>query len=169
MSKELKLLTYPDFEDYLYCTSTPVSHINKEIVSIGHKIAEIMYKSGEIALSAPQVGINKRIIVMNCSKNKNETIFLINPAITWQSEASSQRLEECLSYPGLKMPIRRPNKIKIEGIDLNGRKVAFEASGLFARAVCQHIDHLNGVPYTQRARRQVRKHLFRKWKQESES
>ena len=169
MSRELKLLTYPDFEDCLYCTSVSISQINKEIVSIGHKMAEIMYKSGEFIISGPQVGINKRIIVMDCSKNKNETVFLINPVIIWQSEATSQRLETCLGYPGLKMPIRRPNKIKVEGIGLNGKKIALEASGLYARGVCQGIDHLNGIPYTQRAQRQVRKYLFRKWKQENES
>ncbi len=169
MSSFIELVPYPDAEEFLYVKSTPVAVIDDEIISIAHKMAQIMYDYDGIGISAPQVGINKRIIVLDCTENKNNTIYLINPVITWESTKTSQKKEACLSYPGLVMPVNRPQKIKVEGLDLNGKKVEFDASGIYARCICHEIDHLDGIPFIKRVTRQVRRHLMRKWKNQNES
>ena len=168
MSMFVQLVPYPEVEEFLYLKSKPVSTIDSEIVSIAHKMAQIMYDYDGIGISAPQIGINKRIIVLDCTEDKNNTIYLINPVITWQSETFAQANEECLSYPGLKLPVLRPRKVKVEGLDLNGKKIGFEASGIYARCLCHEIDHLDGIPFTKKVTRQVRRYLMRKWKRQNE-
>lgn len=168
MSKFIELISYPEVEEYLYTESEPIEVIDDEIVSIAHQMAQIMYETDGIGISAPQIGINKRLIVLDCTENKNNTVYMINPVITWQSRETSQSAEACLSYPGLIMPVRRPKRVKVEGLDLEGAKIGFEAAGLYARCICHEVDHLDGVPFTQRVSRQVRRHLIRKWKRRNE-
>ncbi len=164
MSEFVELIAYPEVEDFLYTKSVEIEEINSDIIDLAHQMAQIMYNSGGIGISAPQVGINKRLIVLDCTEEKNNTVYMINPVITWQSREISQRSEGCLSYPGLIMPVSRPKRVKVEGLDLEGKKVSFEASGLYARCICHEVDHLDGIPYIQRVSRQVRRHLIRKWK-----
>ena len=141
----------------------PVSDITDDIVKLCHNLAQIMYDHEGIGISAPQVGVNKRIVIIDCSENQNKAIYLINPEILWQSPQESQKLEGCLSYPGLFLPIKRPNKIKVKALDLEGKNIEFEATGMYARCIYHEIDHLNGLPFTHRTSRQVRRHLMRKW------
>jgi len=164
MSENVQLLDYPEVESFLYAESTEIETVDDNIVSLAHQMAHIMYNSDGIGISAPQVGINKRLIVLDCTEEKNNTVYIINPVITWQSREISQSPEACLSYPGLVMPVSRPKRIKVEGVDLDGKKISFEASGLYARCICHEVDHLDGIPYIQRVSRQVRRHLIRKWK-----
>jgi len=163
MFKSVELLDYPDVEESLYTKSVEIDEINEDIINIAHQMAHIMYQAEGIGISAPQIGINKRLIVIDCTKEKNNTVYMINPTITWKSKESLQNPERCLSYPGLVMPITRPEKVKVEGLGLDGQQISLEASGLCARTICHEVDHLNGVPFVQRVSRQVRRHLIRKW------
>lgn len=163
MFNPIDLIAYDALEKQHGVISEPVEHITDEIVRFCHELAQIMYNNDGIGIAAPQVGVNKRIIIIDCSSNKNETVYLINPEISWQSPQNSQLTEGCLSYPGLKIPITRPRRIKVSALDLDGKKIEFEASGLYARCIYHEVDHLNGLSFTYRASRQVRRHLMRKW------
>jgi len=160
----VELIDHEALEDQFGKSCEPITEITDEIVRFCHSLAQVMYDHDGIGISAPQVGVNKRIIIIDCSPDKNKTVYLINPKILWQSPENTQKTEGCLSYPGLKVPISRPNKIKVVGLDLDGKKIDFEATGLYARCIYHEIDHLNGIPFTHRASRQVRRHLMRKWK-----
>ena len=149
--------------EIVYTKSVEISDITHEIVQLAHQMAQIMYETDGIGISAPQVGINKRLIVLDCTKEKNNTVYIVNPVITWQSRETSQGKEGCLSYPGLLMPVTRPKRVMVEGLDLDGKKISFEATGLYARCICHEVDHLDGIPYMKRVSRQVRRHLMRKW------
>ena len=146
-----------------------VSEIDQNIVQIAHEMAHLMYNSEGIGLAAPQVGVNKRIIVVDCTEERNDTVYLINPEIQWQSPRNIQSKEGCLSYPGLVLPVSRPDRIKVVALDLDGKKIEFEAGGIYARCIYHEIDHLNGVSFTRRVSRQVRRHLMRKWKQKRDA
>jgi len=158
-----KLVEYPLTEEVLYKKSAKIDEITDEIVQLAHNLAQIMYDSGGIGIAAPQVGIYLNLIVIDCSEEKNNTVYLLNPEIEWQTPTTSHGKEGCLSYPGLVMPITRPKKIKVVAMSLEGEKIEFEASGIYARCICHEIDHLNGIPFTRRVSRQVRRHLMRKW------
>ena len=163
MPEIVELLTYPESDGFLYTKSVEISDITHEIVQLAHQMAQIMYETDGIGISAPQVGINKRLIVLDCTKEKNNTVYIVNPVITWQSRETSQGKEGCLSYPGLLMPVTRPKRVMVEGLDLDGKKISFEATGLYARCICHEVDHLDGIPYMKRVSRQGRRHLMRKW------
>ena len=165
----LNLIDYEALEAQFGHTCEPISEITKEVVTFCHNLAQIMYNTDGIGIAAPQVGVNKRIIVIDCSPDKNETVYLINPEILWQSPQNSQKTEACLSYPGLKVPISRPKRIKVAGLDLDGKKIEFEATGLYARCIYHEIDHLDGISFTRRASRQVRRYLMRKWLKNNEN
>ena len=159
----IELIEYGALEAQCGQICEPITEITDEITRFCHELAQIMYDNDGIGIAAPQVGVNKRIIVIDCSENRNETVYLINPEILWQSPQNSQKTEGCLSYPGLKIPISRPKKIKIVALDLDGKKVEFEATGLYARCIYHEVDHLDGITFTKRCTRQVRRHLMRKW------
>lgn len=158
-----RLVLYPESEEILYTESDEIEEITPEIVRLAHQLANIMYEEDAIGISAPQVGIHKRLIVIDCSPDKSKTVYLINPEIIWQTPGNSQAKEACLSYPGLVLPVSRPKKVKLVARDLDGEKIEFEASGLYARCLCHEVDHLNGTPFTRRVSRQVRRHLMKKW------
>jgi len=168
MFNRINLIPYDSVEEQFGVISEPIGEITDDIIRFCHELAQIMYDNDGIGISAPQVGVNKRIIVIDCSPNKNETVYLINPEILWQSPQISQKTEECISYPGLKVPITRPRRIKIAGLDLDGKKVEFEAVGLYASRIYHEVDHLNGIAFTRRCSRQVRRHLMRKWLKNNE-
>jgi len=165
----LNLIDHEDLEAQFDHICEPVSKITKEIVTFCHNLAQIMYNTDGIGISAPQVGINQRIIIIDCSPDKNETVYLINPEILWQSPKESQKKEGCLSYPGLVLPVSRPQRIKVQGLGLDGEILEFEATGLYARCIYHEIDHLNGISFTKRASRQVRRYLMRKWLKKREN
>lgn len=112
---------------------------------------KVMYEDDGIGLAAPQVGLNKRFIVIgkNASPAK-EDLVLVNPKITFSSSRTDTAEEGCLSLPGEFADVSRPSKIRFKALDENGEKVEFKAKGLFARVVQHEIDHLDGILFTDR-------------------
>jgi peptide deformylase len=163
MDKPLKLIDFRDLQENSGVISEIVGDIDKDITNIAHQMAQIMYDRGAIGIAAPQVGVNKRIVVIDCTEDKSNTIYLINPEIIWESPSTTQSKEACLSYPGLIVPISRPNRLKVRGLGLDGEAIEFEAVGLWARCVYHEVDHLDGIPFIYRASRQVRRHLMKNW------
>ena len=108
---------------------------------------ETMYKSNGVGLAAPQVGILKRIIVVD---DGNGLIECINPRIIFQ-KGEQYGQEGCLSVPGLKGDVKRPNEVIVRALDRNGKEIEYRAKEFLARIFCHEIDHLNGILYIDKA------------------
>ena len=109
---------------------------------------ETMYDANGVGLAAPQVGILKRIVVIDTTGS--DPIALVNPVIT-EREGSQTGEEGCLALPGKSALVTRPQKVVVEGFDADMQPVRYEAEDLLARAMCHEIDHLDGHMYTELA------------------
>ena len=144
MSKK-KIIILPD--PILRKVSKPVPQVDKEIKSLMDDMLETMYAAPGIGLAAVQIGILKRIIVIDLSKEgeKKEPIFIVNPEIISKSKNLISYEEGCLSIPNQFAEIERPNTCKIKFLDYMGEKKELEAKGLLATCIQHEIDHLNGI------------------------
>ena len=140
-----KIIVEPD--TILRKKSEPLHQVNDETRKLLDDMLKTMYSAPGIGLAAVQIGILKRVIVIDISKKeeKKNPIFLINPEITFQSKETSIYEEGCLSLPGYFAEIERPAKCKINYIDYHGKKAELEAQGLLSTCVQHEIDHLNGI------------------------
>lgn len=119
-----------------------VANIDDAIRSLCFNMAKIMREKNGIGIAAPQVGVSKRIIIVN---NNGQDWILINPEIVWSSDMLVDFEEGCLSVPGVFDNIRRPDSIKIKYRNAKGKPVCEKIDGLLARIVQHEIDHLEGV------------------------
>lgn len=127
--------------------AAPVREITPEIRRIIADMTETMWHQVGIGLAAPQVGLPYRILVMDDSKGGAQT--LLNPVI--ESRTGAVREEEgCLSLPGIFAEVERAKSITVSAMDVDGRPIAFEASGLKSRVVQHELDHLDGVLFIDR-------------------
>lgn len=138
-----------DGDEVLRKKSRPVEVIDKKIFNLIDDMADTMYKADGVGLAAPQVGILKRIVVIDVG---NGLFEMINPVILEQS-GEQDGIEGCLSIPGTSGEVVRPMHVKVKYIDRNGETVILEAEELFARAICHELDHLDGVLYKDKAHR----------------
>tara|TARA_Y100001935_G_C17271712_1_gene492308 strand:+ start:422 stop:946 length:525 start_codon:yes stop_codon:yes gene_type:complete len=124
-----------------------IEKVDDGIKKLLDDMLETMYDAPGIGLAAVQVGILKRIIVIDVSKAEEEKkpLFFINPEITFKSERTSSYEEGCLSLPGYFAEIERPAECHLNFIDYNGKKKNLKASGLLATCIQHEIDHLNGI------------------------
>ena len=133
--------TYED--EILRKNSRIVDEINDRVKILIKDMFETMYDANGIGLAAPQVGILKRVIVVDVGENP---VALINPEIV-SAEGSEIDNEGCLSIPHQSGDVERPKKIVVKALDLEGKEIEIKAEDLFARALCHEIDHLNGILY----------------------
>ena len=140
-----KILKIPD--PILREKSKPVDRINKEIQILMDDMLRTMYEAPGIGLAAIQIGIPKRIVVMDLSKEseKKNPMYFINPEITWRSDNKSTYEEGCLSIPNQFAKIDRPEKCNIKYFDYNGNSKELTAEGLLSTCIQHEIDHLNGI------------------------
>ena len=127
--------------------SETVENIDDNIRKLLDNMLETMYAAPGIGLAAVQVGILKRVIVIDISKNeeKKTPLFLINPEIISKSKKTSVYEEGCLSLPGHFAEIERPAECQIKFVDYNGKEKELLANGLLATCIQHEVDHLNGV------------------------
>ena len=127
--------------------SSPVEEVNNDLRKLLNDMLETMYEAPGIGLAAVQVGILKRLIVIDISKNKEkkEPLFLINPKLTFKSKNTSVYEEGCLSLPGHFAEIERPAECHLTFIDYSGKEKNLKAQGLLATCIQHEIDHLDGV------------------------
>jgi peptide deformylase len=138
-----------------------VEQIDNEILMLIDEMIESMYEDEGVGLAAPQVGISKRIIVIDVG---NDLMVLINPEIIKKS-ANQESLEEgCLSLPEIRVEVTRPTHISVKGLNRQSEEIVFDAEGLQARALQHEIDHLNGILIIDHASSIVRKLLRSKLK-----
>lgn len=122
------------------------------VADLARRMAETMYESEGIGIAASQVGVLKRLIVVDVEEDVVRPIALCNPVVVAESEEREVVGEGCLSVPGIDVPIDRPVAIVVEAQSLDGSKVKFEADGLLARCIQHEIDHLDGFTIIERAR-----------------
>ena len=140
-----KIVIEPD--PILRKKSEPLEKVDDEIRELLDDMLETMYAAPGIGLAAVQVGILKRIIVIDISKDKEKKnpLFLINPEIISKSKKTSVYEEGCLSLPGYFAEIERPAECQIKFVDYNGKEKKLIANGLLATCIQHEVDHLNGV------------------------
>lgn len=123
----------------------PVVKIDKRLLTLLDDMAETMIEADGVGLAAPQVGILKRVVVINDIENE-KIIELINPEVIAQS-GEQIGLEGCLSFPGMSGTVKRPAEVTVRAMDRNGNNVEITGTGILARAFCHEIDHLDGVVF----------------------
>ena len=143
-----KILQYGDERLNMICDK--VGKIDRKILNTIDDMMDTLYEGNGIGLAAPQIGILKRVILIDLGEEEENPIIIINPKITAQS-GNEKDYEGCLSYLGYEGEVFRPTNVTVVGINIKGKPVTYEASGLLARALCHEIDHLDGVLYMSRA------------------
>ncbi|MGM9916411.1 peptide deformylase [Anaerotignum sp.] len=125
----------------------PVKEITPNLLTLLDDMADTMYEANGVGLAAPQVGILKRVVVIDIGEGLVE---LINPVIL---ETSGSQIDDegCLSVPGKYAPVERPYYAKVEAMDRDGNTFIIEGEELMARALCHEIDHLDGILYIDKA------------------
>lgn len=130
-------------DDVLRKTARPVANIDRRIKQLLEDMADTMYAANGVGLAAPQVGILRRVVVIDIGEGLME---LINPEVLEQS-GSQIEAEGCLSIPGRRCTVERPQKVKVRALDRQGHSFVVEGEGLMAVALCHELDHLDGILY----------------------
>ena len=140
-----KILTEPN--KLLRLISKPVSKVGDEERALMDDMLDTMYEAPGIGLAAIQIGVPKRIIVMDISKdeNKKEPRYFVNPIIKNKNKEKAKYEEGCLSVPDQFAEIERPNTCEVEYLDYDGKKQLLKADGLLATCIQHEIDHLEGI------------------------
>jgi peptide deformylase len=140
-----KILTEPD--PFLRQKSVKVEQVNDKIRTLMDDMLETMYNAPGIGLAAIQIGVPKRVIVMDLSRNdeKKNPLYFINPEIITNSNNDSAYEEGCLSVPGQFAEINRPDKCKVKYLDYSGNEQILNAENLLATCIQHEMDHLEGI------------------------
>lgn len=133
--------TYGD--DLLRKKSRPVDEVTERIRTLIQDMVETMRSENGVGLAAPQVGILKRIFIVDILDGNGIRVF-INPEFL-EKQGTQKDIEGCLSIPGTQEEVERPNNIKVKALNENGEEFIIEADGFLARAICHENDHLDGV------------------------
>lgn len=135
--------------------SREIQEVDKKILVLMEDMLDTLYHANGVGLAAPQVGILKRLVVIDITEEGNDPIVLINPVIL-ETEGEQVGDEGCLSIPGKVGTVTRPNYVKVKAFDKNMEEFTIEGAGLLARALCHEIDHLNGVLYVEKLSGELR-------------
>ena len=143
----------------------PLKEITPEMLNLMKDMTETMYADSGVGLAAPQVGVSKRIIVID--GEEGGLIVLINPVIV-QSEGEVVEEEGCLSIPGIYSQVKRSSKVTVKALNENGDSIEITKEGLTARALQHEIDHLDGILFIDRIGRMERQILLNKLKKKKQ-
>jgi peptide deformylase len=162
------ILIHPDPRLKKVCD--PIAGITEDLRQLAADMLETMYAAPGIGLAAPQVGVTKRVIVMDCIKDgPPEPVVLVNPQVVWASEDVSVYEEGCLSIPEQYADVRRPASVTVRWTDLDGATQERTFDGLWATCVQHEIDHLEGklfIDYLGPLKRQMITRKMEKLKRE---
>ncbi len=159
----LKVYEYP--HPILKKKATEVEAVDDELRKFLDDMLETMYHAVGVGLAAPQVGVSKRIVVIDIShddEDKMDPLYMVNPKIIWKSEEKVCGEEGCLSVPEQKAEVERFAAVKVEYLDYHGNKQILEAEDFLAIAVQHELDHLDGILYIDRISRLKRQMLLKK-------
>ena len=161
---EIKLLPDP----ILRKKASPLEKVSEEVKTILNDMAETMYNAPGIGLAGNQVGVLKRLVVMDCSTDEEDPnlIKMINPEIVNSSDEKEELEEGCLSIPDHKSIVKRPANVKVKYLNIDGIEKTLDAEGLLAACVQHEIDHLNGILFVDHISRIKRDMILRKVKKQ---
>lgn len=145
----LEIRKYPD--EVLKKKALPVDNIDRSLQVLIDNMIETMYAAPGIGLAAPQVGVSKRVIIIDIGtkEEKHPLVVLINPEIV-EADGLIDAEEGCLSVPGYFSTVRRAGRVIVKGLDRDGKTVRIEGTELLARALQHEIDHLDGILFVDR-------------------
>ena len=150
----LEILHHPD--PRLRDVAAPVEAVDDFVRMLARDLLETMYASRGIGLAAVQVGIARRVIVVDVSPERTQPLSLVNPRLA-EADESAEFEEGCLSVPGVYETVTRSARVRIDALDLDGKNVSIEAEGTLAACLQHEIDHLDGrlfVDYLSRLKQQ---------------
>ena len=136
-------------DDVLERRCKEVKEVTPRIRELVDDMLETMYEANGVGLAAPQVGILKRIVVIDVSPEADSPIIMINPEIL-ETDGEQTGYEGCLSIPGKSGVVTRPNYVKAKAFDLDMNEYIIEGEELLARAICHELDHLDGHMYVEK-------------------
>ena len=145
----------------------PVDAFDEALRELVDDMFETMYHAEGVGLAAPQIGISRRILVVDVRDEDDPgagRIALVNPRVVEASDELAREGEGCLSIPGLEEVVERPRSVRVEGFDPAGNPVSLAAADLLARALQHEIDHLEGILFLDRVSPIKRRMLLKKWK-----
>jgi peptide deformylase len=145
--------------------SLPAKVIDSELRHLVEDMFETMYEAPGIGLAAIQIGVPRRVIVMDLAKKeepKEQRVF-VNPQVLWRSDEKSTYEEGCLSIPEFYEEVERPSKVRVRFLDLTGAEQELEASGLLATCLQHEIDHLDGVLFIDHISKLKRDRVIKKF------
>lgn len=144
-----EILVYPD--PFLARKAAPVARVDDRLRSLIRDMFETMYGAEGIGLAAPQVGVGKRIIVVDVSPVDKAVapVALVNPEIV-ERKGSAAGVEGCLSVPGVQGEVVRAETVEVRGLDEQGKPLRIRAAGILSRALQHEIDHLDGILFIDR-------------------
>ena len=142
MFDDLAIIDYPD--PRLLKVSAPVERFDESLAELGAKMLVLMRASKGVGLAAPQVGINRRLFVVNASGDPADDLIIVNPELS-DLEGSEEGEEGCLSLPDLRVQIERSKHARLHAFDAKGNPIERVAGGFEARVWQHEFDHLNGI------------------------
>ncbi len=149
----------------LKTVSTPVEAVTDDVRALLDDMLETMYDAPGIGLAAVQIGVPKRLVVIDTAKEDepHDPIFLVNPEVVWSSEETAEYEEGCLSIPEVYDNVTRPAEVKVRYLDRDGKSCERHCDGLLATCVQHEIDHLNGVLFIDYLSRLKRDRVVKKF------
>ena len=136
-------------DDVLEKKCREVKEITPRVRELVEDMLDTMYEANGVGLAAPQVGVLKRIVVIDVSPEGDQPIIMINPKIL-KTDGEQTGYEGCLSIPGKSGVVTRPNYVKARAFDLDMKEFEIEGEELLARAICHELDHLDGHMYVEK-------------------
>ena len=158
----LPIITAPDKR--LKVRSEPVRAVDAELATLMDDMLETMYLAPGVGLAAPQIGVTKRVIVVDVGKTEGDCdpYRMANPELVWTSDERSVYEEGCLSLPEYYADVERPERIRVKYIDENNTEQELEADGLLATCIQHEMDHLEGVLFVDHLTSLKRNMIIRK-------
>ena len=162
----VELVTYPG--PVLRKQAKSVKSVDGKLIEVADAMFGVMYENSGVGLAAPQVGLSKRLLVLDIREEGRPDYVMINPRIT-RREGSVDAEEGCLSLPQVFGDVIRAETIEVAYIDRDGEERTLEAEGLLARAIQHEIDHLNGVLFIDRLAKSHRRSVEQQLREMAES
>jgi peptide deformylase len=164
-----EILVVPD--PILKQVSKPVETVDDDLRALMDDMLETMYAAPGIGLAAIQIGVPKRVIVMDLAREGEPPAprYFVNPEILWASEETAPYEEGCLSVPEIFDEVERPSQVKLRYMDYNGKVVEEDAEGLYAVCIQHEMDHLEGVLFIDYLSRLKREQAVKKVKKQAKA
>ena len=142
--------------------AAPVENFDEALERLAEEMLDTMREKNGVGLAANQVGRLKRVLVASV---EDEDFVIVNPVLTYHSDATERGQEGCLSIPGIQVEVERPTAVTVTGQDASGKPLRIEATDMLARVLQHEIDHLDGVLILDRTDRASRKAAMREWRE----